>query len=230
MKKRKGLLCIVVAVLLLGAAVAGIILLPPKKTVFYNVTFQDYDGTVIKSERVESGTSASVPAEPKREGFVFFGWNKDTSEITKDVVVTAEYIRITETVFTVNTVTTSPGIANAEVSISVKNNPGILGMLLSVSYDETVMKLVDSKNGVALSTLAFQKPSNYTSGCNFAWYGSETGEVMDGEIMTLLFEISECAEKGEYPITISWNDRDIYDSNCDMLNPDVIEGGILISE
>lgn len=222
---------IIAAALLVGIVAAGFaFFFRPEKTVFYDVTFRDYDGSVLKSERVESGKSAIPPAEPKRDGFQFLGWNKDTSIITKDMIVTAEYIRITDTIFTVETITTSPGIANAEISISVTNNPGILGMLLSVSYDENVMKLVDSKNGVALSPLAFQKPKNYASGCNFVWYGSETGEVMDGEIMTLLFEISADAENGEYPITISWKDRGIFDGNCDMLNPDIIEGGVVIAE
>lgn len=204
--------------------------LRPEKAVFYDVTFQDYDGSVLKSERVESGKSAIPPAEPKRDGFQFLGWNKDTSIITKDMIVTAEYIRITEAVFTVERTTTSPGVANAEVSVTITNNPGILGMVLCVQYDETVMKLVDSRNGVALSPLTFQKPRNYKNGCNFVWYGSDTGGIIDGEIMTLLFEISNEAKEGEYPVAVSWKERDIFDNNCDILNPVVIEGGIVITE
>lgn len=230
MKRGTGVLFALVATILLTVITAGILLIYPKETVFYNVIFQNLDGTIIKSEKVEHGTSASAPQNPEREGYIFAGWNEDFSNVTKDLVVTAEYTRITNMVFKVDTIATSPGIANVEVSISVANNPGILGMLLSVSYDETVMRLVDSKNGVSLSPLVFQKPKKYASGCNFVWYGSETGEVMDGEIVTLRFEIFADAAKGEYPIAISWKDRGIFDSNCDMLNPDVIEGGIVITE
>ena len=78
--------------------------------------------------------------------------------------------------------------------------------------------------------MTFQEPSKFASGCNFVWYGSETGEVVDGEMLILTFEIADNAKAKEYPITISWNDRDIYDSNCDMLNPKVVEGGITIVE
>ena len=65
--------------------------------------------------------------------------------------------------------------------------------------------------------------------CNFIWYGSETGEVMDGEILVLTFDIAESANPGTYPVTIQWNDRDILDNQCDLLNPDVVHGGIIIS-
>ena len=76
-------------------------------------------------------------------------------------------------------------------------------MVFSVNYDEETLKLVDCQNGVALSALAFQEPSRLISGCNFVWYGSETGEVMDGEMLILTFEIAESAKPSTYPVSIS---------------------------
>lgn len=230
MNREKSVIYGTMIMVLLLAAVSGVLFLHPKSGISCNVTFRDYDGTILKTEVVRYGEAASAPAVPGREGYIFAGWSVDFSSIIKDTVITAEYIRITETTFRVDTIVVTPDIREAEIKVSVANNPGILGMLISLEYDETALKLVDCQTGSALSALTFQKPSKYSSGCNFVWYGSEAGEVTDGEMLTLTFEIADHGKSGTYPITISWNDRDIYDSNCDMLNPDVVQGAIVVSE
>ncbi|MBR3381833.1 MAG: Ig-like domain-containing protein [Clostridia bacterium] len=57
----------------------------------FTVTFRDWDGAVLKTERVEAGSSASAPDDPVREGFTFTGWDVDFSNVTGDLVVTAQY-------------------------------------------------------------------------------------------------------------------------------------------
>ena len=230
MSRKQIIFGVIMAVIIVAATVTTVALLLPEKAETFTVTFQDFDGTVLKTETVKAGKPASAPAEPKREGYTFFGWDKDFSAITKDLVVKAEYIRNTETTFTVGTMTISPDTKRVEVKVSVTGNPGLLGMVFSVNYDEAALKLVDSQNGLALSALTFQKPGNYKSGCNFVWYGSETGEVMDGEMLCLTFEIVDGTAPGTYPISLSWNDRDIYDSNCDILKPGIVPGGIVITQ
>ena len=229
MSRRKVLLYVAIAVILLGAITIGILLLRPDQAVFYNVTFQDFDRTVLKTESVEAGKAATPPDDPQREGYTFVGWNKDFSAVEKDTVITAEYLRITDTAFRVDTVTVADDNKKVEVKVSVTNNPGILGMVFSVNYNEGALKLIDCQNGVALSALAFQEPSRLISGCNFVWYGSETGEVVDGEMLILTFEILEGTEPGAYPISILWNDNAIYDSNSDMVAPAVTQGTIVIN-
>ena len=66
----------------------------------YTVTFVDFDGTVLKTEAVVRGNSATAPADPEREGYIFQGWNKDFSYIYTNTVVTATYLqkKITYTV------------------------------------------------------------------------------------------------------------------------------------
>ena len=229
MNRKKVLLYIAIAIILLGVITIGILLLRPDQAVFYNVTFQDFDRTVLKTESVEAGKAATPPDDPQREGYIFVGWNREFSSVDKDIVITAEYIRITDTTFKVDTVTVADDNKKVEVKVSVTNNPGILGMVFSVNYDEGALKLIDCQNGVALSALVFQEPSRFISGCNFVWYGSETGEVMDGEMLILTFKIADDTVSGTYPITISWSDNTIYDSNSDMVDPAVTQGAIVIN-
>ncbi len=57
----------------------------------FTVTFIDYDGTVLKTEIVDYGNSATPPEDPTREGYLFAGWDTDFSNVTSDLTVTAQY-------------------------------------------------------------------------------------------------------------------------------------------
>ena len=57
----------------------------------YEVTFVDWDGTILKTEHVLEGTSATAPENPSREWHTFTGWDKDFSIITTNLIVTAQY-------------------------------------------------------------------------------------------------------------------------------------------
>lgn len=62
------------------------------KRAYSYVTFKDWDGSIIgKKQRVLYGQDAIVPNNPVREGYVFTGWDKDTTNIIEDVVITAQY-------------------------------------------------------------------------------------------------------------------------------------------
>ncbi len=58
---------------------------------YYTVTFVDFDGSSLKVEKVAAGKSASAPSNPSRSGYTFSGWDKDFSNITANLTVTALY-------------------------------------------------------------------------------------------------------------------------------------------
>ena len=61
----------------------------PKQTV--TVTFVDWDTTVLKTETVIIGGSATAPADPSRDYYKFAGWDKDFTNVKEDLIVTAQY-------------------------------------------------------------------------------------------------------------------------------------------
>ena len=55
------------------------------------MTFVDGQGKTLKKEKVQSGKAATAPADPKRDGYTFTGWDKDFSKVTADMTVTARW-------------------------------------------------------------------------------------------------------------------------------------------
>ncbi len=61
----------------------------------YNVTFVDYDGTVLSEQEVAYGEAATAPAEnPRRPGYRFMGWDTSYDCISGNTTVTAIYREI----------------------------------------------------------------------------------------------------------------------------------------
>ena len=57
----------------------------------YIVRFEDYNGTLLKSESVDYSSAAIAPASPTRTGYTFTGWDVNFDHITTALTVTAQY-------------------------------------------------------------------------------------------------------------------------------------------
>lgn len=57
----------------------------------YTVTFVGMNGAVIGYDYVYEGQAATAPEAPEVEGYTFVGWDKDFSNVTSDMTVTAQY-------------------------------------------------------------------------------------------------------------------------------------------
>lgn len=139
----------------------------------------------------------------------------------------------TQSGFTLSTGTAeaSAGDKKVTVLISVKDNPGILGMRLSVSYDESALTLTGASNGDAVSkVLTLTKAKTLRSGCNFVWDGIEldASDIKDGTVLELQFRVSDSAAAGKYPIAIHYNSGDIIDNDLQNLSPQIQNGYISI--
>ena len=61
----------------------------------WKVTWKDWDSTTLKEEYVNDGESATPPAEPSREGYIFTGWDKSYTNIHQDITINATYSKNT---------------------------------------------------------------------------------------------------------------------------------------
>jgi uncharacterized repeat protein (TIGR02543 family) len=59
----------------------------------YSVRYQDWDGTLLKEETVDSGSAVSPPPDPVRQGYTFTGWSASTERVLEDMTVAAQYTK-----------------------------------------------------------------------------------------------------------------------------------------
>jgi uncharacterized repeat protein (TIGR02543 family) len=59
--------------------------------IYSEVKFLDWDGTVLYTQTVAYGGTATPPPDPARAGYEFTGWSPDYTNITADVVIYAQY-------------------------------------------------------------------------------------------------------------------------------------------
>ena len=61
------------------------------KLEIYTVTFIDIDNKIISIQNVEYGKNATAPENPEILGHTFKGWDKDFTNVTSDLILTAMY-------------------------------------------------------------------------------------------------------------------------------------------
>ena len=99
---------------------------------YYEVVFkyEDKDGTLhtLTTQQIESGKAAVAPAAPEKDGYRFIGWDKDFSNVTADMEVTAQYSEIGAKVkyqiiyqYTDGTVAAQPWVAELEKGVTYEN-------------------------------------------------------------------------------------------------------------
>ena len=131
----------------------------------------------------------------------------------------------------VDGVTAAPGDKEVVVPVLIENNPGVLGMMLSISYDETVMSMTSVENGEAVSeVLTLTQSNSLDTGCVFVWDGLEISdeEIKNGAILLMKFNIDNNAPDGNYQIVIVCDEGDIIDNDLYTLSPTIVNGSITI--
>lgn len=117
----------------------------------------------------------------------------------------------------------TPG-GTVEVSVNIEENPGIISMLLHVSYDSRYFTLTDVKDEGNLGT-ACHGNSYKNNPYVLSWANDTAAQdnTFVGKIATLTFEVAEDTPLGTYPVNITTNyDNDeIYNFNLEGVSFDI---------
>ena len=105
-----------------------------------------------------------------------------------------------------------------DVAINITENPGIVSMGLTLTFDED-LTLVGATNGGAFAELNMTPPAqlkkqgSVTGSCRFAWLGSDDC-TETGTILVLTFKVSADAEMYKNcQISVSCDEGDILDNS-----------------
>lgn len=146
-----------------------------------------------------------------------------------DIEKTDEDIGVTYPIISTDNLNAKPG-DTIQIAINIKNNPGILGMILSVYFNEESLSLEGIQNGTAFSALDLTTSKTLESGLRLIWDGVEIKpeDIKDGKILLMNFKIKDDAKPGKYPITLKYTDGDILDNNLTIITPSVEVGYITV--
>jgi len=105
---------------------------------------------------------------------------------------------------TMSSVEASPGDTRVSITLSIEDNPGIAGLMVTVTYNSDALLLAGVEQGSALAPLTFTRPGALESGCTFMWDCVEISDqdIEDGVILTLIFDVSADAFEGDYSILL----------------------------
>lgn len=164
-----------------------------------------------------------------------------SSEINKtEKIITAENddsnekkrkLDTTEPIVYIEDVKAKSGDSGVKANIMVKNNPGILGMTITVYFDSDAVTLKQVKNGDAFDdVLTLTESNTLRSGCNFVWDGQtlQKEEIKDGTILELEFDIDKKTLSGTYPITVICEKEDVINVDLKTIELSVVNGSIKV--
>lgn len=143
-------------------------------------------------------------------------------------LTTALLFTLTSTAMAVEsmpTITVSDATAlagdTASVTISLANNPGIISLRLSVSYDTSVMTLIGIEDKGCFQRVTFADDAEKMASSPYVilWDSATAAQpnTTNGVIATLKFAVKASAAGGDYPVSVSYQTGDILDFDLHSL-------------
>ena len=118
------------------------------------------------------------------------------------------------------------GDQNVAVTISLKNNPGVASIILTLTYDNTYLDLTKIEYNSKIDGQTVY-PQELQSPATLYWINGFADTTGDWIFATLYFNVSEDA-MGENDIQISYNPDNVYNIVEENLDFEVIHGKIII--
>ncbi len=164
------------------------------------VTFKA-DGTTLKTETVSVGGSATAPAAPAKEGYVFTGWDKAFTNVTGDITVNAVYTAVKH--FDADP-TVTDGLLNidADSETMVFKGDSITGTGLATRFLDAEVNVTDAKGNavtnapVGTGYMISSTIAGVTKTYTVILLGDTTGDAQlsASDYLSVLLDVSGAAE------------------------------------
>ena len=123
------------------------------------------------------------------------------------------------------------------IPVSITKNPGIVSMKMTISYDESVLELieatagdfvVDEQENVTVSSPSFGPIGGGIFTINWVDALATENVTKTGVIANLTFKVKEDAAEGDYNVFITFNENDIFDKDYVNMPFNGTEGTITV--
>lgn len=117
-------------------------------------------------------------------------------------------------------------------TVSLVNNPGIIGLSMTLSCDESVLELEKVTNGEVFgSEYDMSYSEGISNGCNFMWDSTDVpeDEIQDGVLLSLQFRVKEDAAPGKSPVMMICDLDGTYDREINIVDLDVENGFVTVN-
>lgn len=178
-------------------------------TVYYsynNITVNaSFNITVKEAETTQPDTQPTEPTQP------------DNPPVNPD-----------DAAFKVSNVLCKSG-DTISVDVSIVNNPAITSLKINLDYPTNILTLTSVEYKDLFSTRA-TGTNRFESPFTISWFSTgSVNENDNGVLATLTFTVAQDATEGIYPITLTYDPDDIFDSNFDNKEFAVVNGEIIVS-
>ena len=114
-----------------------------------------------------------------------------------------------------------------DVTFAINNNPGLVGMALNVTFDDSVLQLITVNDGGILGANAHKPELENPYTLSWSNDTMRTNITDNGTIVTLSFLIKETAQKGnsyEIKASYDYDNYDIYDVDSNPVKFNIVNG------
>ena len=135
---------------------------------------------------------------------------------------------ITEPTIIVSNATASAGATNVEITVALKNNPGVTSMLIKIAFDDSALELVSMTYNTTIGGTGIPNASK-TSPITAYWAEGFNNVMGDWVFVTLSFNVSNSALSGDYDISVTYNADDVFNADETNIDFEIINGKITVS-
>ena len=115
------------------------------------------------------------------------------------------------------------------INISLENNPGIISIMLKLSYDSNYLELTNVEDSRNLGTSVFgNNKSAIPYKMNWNDDAGTENLTYSGVIATLTFKVKTNTPAGTYPVVITYDEGEIYNVDLNPVDFSVSNGSIKV--
>ena len=210
----------------------------------YGVLYDANGGDNAPAEQIKThGKNLTLSSTiPTRTNYTFLGWATeenptqvkyqpgDTYSDNSGIVLVAVWSCDLNPTITVGNVSGKPG-DTVTVAVRISENPGIIAARLKISYDANAVILTNVADCGILGEYRFGDDLS-SNPYIVTWSNgtARTDYTANGDLVRLTFKIADNAQAGNLPITISYDEEEIYNKDLENIAFATTAGTITVEE